>query len=353
MRQSIALAALATVALALPQSQASPPTPAKRTTKDEYTNYAIAASNQLHSWYDTNNGLWQTRWWNSANAVTALAGFQSTVSDALNNMTDIVFPTTFDKAPSYYGYTNFINDYYDDELWWALAWIQVYDVTGDTKYLDMASGIFEDNKAAWGTTPCNGGLWWSKDRTYVNAISNELYLTTAAKLANRKPSSSEPCYYWNEAVRAHAWFLDSKLINDDDVVNDGLNDACQNNGIVPFTYNQGVILSGLTEMAWATGDNSYNDLANKLALAGIEHFTDSNGVLRESCEPNSCNGDSQQFKGIFARNIQFMVQRANSMPEENKEKYIKFLQTNADSIWANQENNQIGLVWVRAAWTAA
>jgi predicted alpha-1,6-mannanase (GH76 family) len=186
---------------------------------------------------------------------------------------------------------------------------------------------------------------WNKDRTYVNAIVNELYLTTAAKLANRKPNTPFGGYYWDEAVRAYNWFMASGMINSENLVNDGLDASCKNNGIEAFTYNQGVILSGLTEMAWSSDDNSYNDMANTLALAGIAHFTDSQGILHEPCEPSSCDMDEGQFKGVFARNIQFMVKRANSMPESVRTKYIDFLRTNADAIWADQENGQFGLVW--------
>jgi predicted alpha-1,6-mannanase (GH76 family) len=135
------------------------------------------------------------------------------------------------------------------------------------------------------------------------------------------------------------------MINSENLVNDGLDASCKNNGIEALTYNQGVILGGLTEMAWSSGDNSYNDLANTLALAGIAHFTDSQGILHEPCEPSSCDADEGQFKGVFARNIQFMVKRANSMPESVRTKYIDFLQRNADDIWANQENGRFGLVW--------
>lgn len=49
----------------------------------------------------------------------------------------------------------------------ALAWIAVYDVTGDQQYLSTAESIFEDMKAAYGTTPCgSGGIWWDKAHTY-------------------------------------------------------------------------------------------------------------------------------------------------------------------------------------------
>ena len=55
-------------------------------------------------------------------------------------------------------FPGFLNEFYDDELWWVLAWIRVYDVTNDEKYLDVAAEIFESSKSAWGQTPC-GGLW--------------------------------------------------------------------------------------------------------------------------------------------------------------------------------------------------
>jgi hypothetical protein len=96
--------------------------------------------------------------------VTTLADFQEHFPSMVESITAQVFPTTLAKAPSSSGNTNFLNGFYDDELWWALAWIKVFDVTGDTQYLDTASAIFEDAKNAWGTSPC-GGLWWDKAHT--------------------------------------------------------------------------------------------------------------------------------------------------------------------------------------------
>ena len=355
----VTVAALAASTLALPhhdRTSSLSHSPEKRTTEVAYVDRAIDAVNQMQTWYDLSTGLWQGAWWNSANALTTLADFQAARPGSIDGITAIVFPTSLARAPTNAGYAGFLDNYYDDELWWALAWIEVYDVTGDAKYLDTAATIFEDAKAAWGTTPCGGGLWWSKDRTYVNAIANELYITTAAKLANRRPSTPRGGYYWDEAVKAHKWFLQSGMINSDNLVNDGLkivrNGAdthCENNGIVAFTYNQGAMLAGLTEMAWSSGDNSYNDLANTLALAGIAHFTDDKGILHEPCEPNACDNDEDQFKGVFARNIQFMVSRANSMPFGNKERYVRFLQTNADAIWADAQDGKVGLVWSEPA----
>lgn len=89
----------------------------------------------------------------------------------------------------------------------------------------------------------------------------------------------------------------------------------------------------------------YNDLANTLALAGIKHFTDASGVLHEPCEPN-CSSDLQQFKGVFGRNIQFLVNRSTGLDDATRAVYVSFLKTNANAIWSNDQiNNQLGLVW--------
>ena len=81
--------------------------------------------------------------------------------------------------------------YYDDEGWWALAWIAAYDLTGNAQYLAEAKTIFADMRSVFGKTPCStnaggtGGIWWDRAHTYVNAIANELFLSVAAHLATR------------------------------------------------------------------------------------------------------------------------------------------------------------------------
>jgi predicted alpha-1,6-mannanase (GH76 family) len=77
---------------------------------------------------------------------------------------------TFDRNSSH----GFLNNYYDDEGWWALAWIRAFDWTQNPAYLNMASSIFDDMAGGWDDT-CGGGIWWSKANTYKNAIANELF----------------------------------------------------------------------------------------------------------------------------------------------------------------------------------
>jgi predicted alpha-1,6-mannanase (GH76 family) len=226
----------------------------------------------------------------------------------------------------------------DDEGWWAMAWIRAYDVTGNSTYLQTASTIFEDIRHGTGSK-C-GGIWWSKDKDYVASISNELYLVVAASLANRAPPSLAD-YITLAKVEAD-WIINtSGLLNSNNTLHDGLDiETCQPIGTV-FTYNQGVILGGLVEVSKATGDTTYLDTANKIAHGALDHLTDSKGILTESGYPGDMDNTAEQFKGVFVRNLAIL--HAASPHDE----YVKFLQTNADTIWqqGRVSNGEIGINW--------
>ncbi|WP_407914551.1 glycoside hydrolase family 76 protein, partial [Kitasatospora sp. NE20-6] len=93
-----------------------------------------------------------------------------------------------------------------------------------------------------------------------------------------------------------------KMINSDHMINDGLTDACANNGQPTWTYNQGVVLGGLTELYRATGDASLLTTARTLADASTTRLQ-SGGVLREPGEGDGCTGDGPSFKGAYVRGL--------------------------------------------------
>lgn len=170
---------------------------------------------RLQQWYQPATGLWHTTgWWNSANAVTTLTDYARTANSTQYND---VLARTFAQTR----FKGFLNDYYDDEGWWALAWIDGYDLTHNSEYLKMAEAIFENMAGGWDNT-CNGGIWWSKERHYKNAIANELFLDVAAHLANRVRDVTRRKHYIDWADREWLWFTDSSVIAPDHQINDGL-----------------------------------------------------------------------------------------------------------------------------------
>jgi predicted alpha-1,6-mannanase (GH76 family) len=254
-----------------------------------------------------------------------------------------ILANTFVQAPN----TNagFINNYYDDEGWWALAWIDAYDLTGNKPYLTMAESIFADMQGGWDST-CGGGIWWSKDKGYKNAIANELFLSVAAHLANRDSTNAASYLKW--ANQEWSWFAQSGLINSKNLINDGLGSSsgqttatsCANNGQTTWSYNQGVILGGLVELAKQNTDATIPKTAQTIASAATTLLVDSSGVLHDSCEPN-CGNDGVQFKGIFARNLATLDL---AYPQTA---YKTFLTVNANSIWNSSQgtNYEFGQDW--------
>lgn len=302
-----------------------------------YLQRATLAVKGLQSWYDKSTGLYRTTgWWNSANAITTLADY-SRVADS--KRFNPVFKNTFMAAQRLS--PGFINHYYDDEGWWALAWIDAYDRTHRKPYLTAAESIFTNMSGGW-SDACAGGIWWSKDRRYKNAIANELFLSVATDLAAHAKSSGERATYLAWANREWQWFSHSGMINSDHLVNDGLDSRCQNNHKTTWTYNQGVIIGGLTELYRLTLDPSLPAEAQSIAFAVLNDpiLVDAHGVLHEPCEPN-CGADGTQFKGIFIRNLRDLDQVSP------RSQYEKFILANANSIWshAHPPAYQLGEVW--------
>ncbi|HEV7962676.1 MAG TPA: glycoside hydrolase family 76 protein [Actinoplanes sp.] len=236
--------------------------------------------------------------------------------------------------------------FYDDDGWYLNAWLRAYDVTGGSAYRDEAEALFDEMTNGWDAV-CAGGLWWNRDRQYKNAITNELFLLAAARLHRRAPNGEGPGSYRDWATRAWAWFDSSGMINENGLINDGLDSRCANNGGVTWTYNQGVILGALVEMWQMTGDRSYLDRAQQIADATIATLVSPGGILTEPCEPDRCSGNAQIFKGVFAQGLaRLYAANPGAMPT-----YRTFLTANADSLWsaARDRDNGIGLSWTGPA----
>ena len=325
----------------------------------QYRACAAAGIRALHRWYNPATGLWDTAgWWNAANALNAVIQYTQRTGDRSQVG---VIERTFSAARR--AHPNFINDYYDDNGWWALAWIAAFDLTGDPKYLETAKAIFAQMTTGW-DNECRGGLWWTVARTYKNAIPNELFLLLAARLHQRTQGDSGPGSYLDWALREWEWFTASGMIGATGLVNDGLTSACENNGGTTWTYNQGVILGGLAALHEITGDPGYLEQGNTIAGAVLRHLTSPAtparapedacgqalaagagpaGILVEPSEQSGrgSNGDQAQFKGIFIRNL-YDFYRQSPRPA-----YRAFILANARSIWENDRNrkNQFGLRW--------
>jgi predicted alpha-1,6-mannanase (GH76 family) len=310
--------------------------------KAEWENGANILVEGLDCWYNMDTGLWETTsWWNGANILTGLIKYGSDNHDeSIKKMLDHTFEKTKEfevgeqDGKEAWICRNYINDFYDDEGWWALAWMDAWEWTGETRYLNMARSIFEDITNGW-SMECGGGLYWKKGLNFKGTISNSLALTLATKLylANTKDINGRSCLQW--AIDIWQWMNEVELFSEYGLLQDGIRNRdgiCEVKSNV-YTYNQGVVLTGLVNLYHITGEEHYMQRAHKLAQSAIQHMVTEQGVLKEvSCEPERCKSDAEQFKGIFIRHLNVLNHYS---PQKE---YTAFIEKNVNSIYRDAMN---------------
>jgi predicted alpha-1,6-mannanase (GH76 family) len=301
-------------------------------------NPVTAAMAELMTSYNPATGLIGDSWWQSAVALSTVETYAQTTGDT-------GFDAVIARAFAANSTGKFENGADDDTAWWGLAWLQAYQLTHVRSYLAMAEADADYIHEDWDKT-CGGGVWWLRNpESYKNAIANELFLELTAWLHNTIRADKK-YLAWAEAE--WSWFDHSGMINKDDLVNDGLDSNCRNNGQNTWTYNQGVILAALAQLYKATGNRQLLAEAERIADAAISHLT-VGGVLTERCRTARCAGgldsNTQSFKGIFVQDLKVLAETAKTT------RFDAFISRQAQSIAAHDTggDDQLGMSWTGPA----
>ena len=183
-------------------------------------------------------------------------------------------------------------------------------------------------------------MWWNRERTYKNAVTNGLYVRLTAELHNRIAGDTN---WLGRATTAWNWFAASGMINSAGLVNDGLTSGCANNGQTVWSYNQGLAIGAGVEIYRATGNAAALTKARQLADAALSSSAlVTGGLLTESCDAATadCDDNAKQFKGVFMRYLQ-------DEDTVTGNAYHAFAATQADSVWnADRDSlNRLGVRW--------
>lgn len=84
----------------------------------------------------------------------------------------------------------------------------------------------------------------------------------------------------------------------------------RNNRQTTWTYNQGIILSGLSKLYKYTGETTLLTAAMNLidSVLSSPLVPSDNGILVESRDPSgTCNQDQWMFKGIFFQHLGYFL----------------------------------------------
>lgn len=213
----------------------------------------------------------------------------------------------------------------------------------------------------WDTSLCDGGMVWNPYLApYKNAITNQLFITASVGMylhfpgddngapffssdrGNRDyrdiqglpPAKAHDMKYLRAAVEAYTWLRNSNMKNDQGLYVDGFHiqgwhghrngsrgtEKCDVRDEMVYTYNQGVILSGLKGLFEATGGQNYLDdghelIRNVIAATGWQYRNNPErkwrwaglgrgGTMEENCDSSgNCSQDGQTFKGIFFHHL--------------------------------------------------
>ncbi|KAF3483854.1 uncharacterized protein GIQ15_03178 [Arthroderma uncinatum] len=257
---------------------------------------------------------------------------------------------------------------YDDMLWVVLEWLESIKLQNlhselhfgrhpnselgphhswhGTQYRIPAAHrarVFYDLAArGWDTLLCGGGMIWSPWLTpYKNAITNELFISASVAMYLYFPGDTidspivenqsqngfiSPRHnpvHRDAAITAYKWLKNSNMTGANGLYGDGFHirgwgpkdpgtGNCDVLNTMVYTYNQGVILSGLRGLWLATGLKYYLEDGHELVRNVIKatgwpeksnhtwHGLGRAGVLEEACDSTGiCSQDGQTFKGIF------------------------------------------------------
>jgi len=341
---------------------------------------------------------------------------------------------------------------HDDMLWVVLGWLDAikfakrhskthhedpsqhfpgqswYGTTWASSFAHRARIFWHKAAAGWDTELCGGGMNWDPKKTpYKNAITNELYISASAAMylhfpgdnsdspfiiQTRGPPDSDSGTTWPPhdtkyriaAVDAHKWLRESQMINDKGLYTDGFHISkwqkganntgkkCDARDEMVYTYNQGVILSGLRDLFSMTDEAKYLEEGHRLIrdvilATGWDRETDAPfqdltkltgrglpkwyglgraGVLEDLCDAvGDCRQDVQTFKGIWmhhftafctplglkqgqATSSRFDDQHATWLEKRHTtacKEYASWLRHNANAALGTRRDGKFGMWW--------
>lgn len=217
----------------------------------------------------------------------------------------------------------------------------------------------------WDTILCGGGMTWNPQLLpYKNAITNELWIAGSISMYLYFPGDDNPSpfdgagegspnsvpevqavardpKFLQAAIDGYEWLANSNMTNDQGLYADGFhisgltdpdnnNTKCDERSETVFTYNQGVLLTGLRGLWQATGATPYladghQLIRNVINATGYDLIADEPvddlpefnldelppyrglgraGVLEDPCDASgTCSQNGQTFKGIFFHHL--------------------------------------------------
>ncbi|QIW98415.1 hypothetical protein AMS68_003933 [Peltaster fructicola] len=312
------------------------------------------------TWYDLSRGRWPTSIdWTGAvlntHLVASLNELSNSGQDGIHDLVNYYFAHT---TGYYFGEhaASLRQQAYDDMLWVVLSWLEsIKFIKAHTikyherawygeQYISVFAGraksFYNTTTFGWSDDLCEGGMTWNPAlEPYKNTITNELFIAASVGMylyfpdhQNTSLSLASRQQLLVSATHGYDWLVSANMTNKQGLYVDGFHikgwnkngtggTACTDRNEMVYTYNQGVILSGLRGLWEATGNATYlNDgyrLIRRTILSTGWNLTQSRpttnaswhglgrkGILEDYCDAaGSCDQNGHTFKSIYFHHL--------------------------------------------------
>ncbi|CAI3792300.1 glycoside hydrolase family 76 protein [Pseudarthrobacter sp. MM222] len=225
-------------------------------------------------------------------------------------------------------FLTFVNDYFDDMAWLALATRRLEDLAEETR---NPAGRRRNSKAlkslslqfdSASTDDLGGGTFWSKKRDFKNTPATAPVALYYARDGN--PAKAQALLDWLDARLydpAQGLYQDGLRIS-------GAGDVVLESAI--YTYNQGPVLGALLEL----GGPANLDRASSLVASVARSLTLPAPLLGRSATVLRCegSGDGGLFTGILARYLALAAVDGR-LPAETRATAAALVNDTAEALW--------------------
>jgi predicted alpha-1,6-mannanase (GH76 family) len=227
---------------------------------------------------------------------------------------------------------SWVNDYYDDMAWLALALERAGRLAGVEKPGALKK-LAEQFLNAW-VPEDGGGIPWRKQDQFFNAPANgpaAIFLSRHGDRLRRAQQMSD-------------WIDETLIDPETHLVFDGIKAGSLVRA--QYTYCQGVVIGLDTELAARTKDPQHAERVHRLVKAVRDQMAPG-GIIK-----GAGGGDGGLFNGILARYLALVVTTLpqNGPPDaEARDIARSLVLTSAESVWENRQNID-GLPLFAAFW---
>ncbi|MGE2726528.1 glycoside hydrolase family 76 protein [Mycolicibacterium pulveris] len=228
--------------------------------------------------------------------------------------------------------TGWVNDYYDDMAWLALALERAERLAG-VQQPKAQKKLAEQFVNAW-VPEDGGGIPWRKQDQFFNAPANGPAAIFLARYHDRL----------RRAQQMADWIDETLIDPETHLVFDGIKAGSLVRA--QYTYCQGVVLGLETELAVRTDDPDHAARVHRLVAAVKEHMAPG-GVIR-----GAGGGDGGLFNGILARYLALvvtMLPQNDSQDAAARDTARALVLDSAKAAWDNRQTAE-GLPLFSAFW---